>query len=127
MSGSSGWRLSRQLEVLVSELRLDALSLGMVALYRRDMWDRHGVFHIAQMSVAMKVPILVASEQFTLKLMPLHSPQDMGSQLKELSSTVPIAPVEIVQSSSLIVVSFESSTIHHIGTSNRSGSWLLPG
>ena len=119
MNGSSGSRLSPQLEVLVTELQLDASSLAMVALYRRDTWDHHGVFHIAQMSVAMRVPILVASEQFTLKLMPLRSQLDMESQLKELSSIAPIVPVEVVQSSSLIVVSFESSTIHHIVTSRR--------
>jgi len=120
MSGSSGLRLSRQLEVLVSELQWDVLSLAMVASYRRDMWDLQGASHTAQMSVAKRLPILVASELFTLKLMPLPSQLSMESQLMELSSTVPIVPVEVALNSSLILVSFESSTIHHIVTSPRS-------
>lgn len=118
MSGSSGWQLSRRLEELVTELQLEPSSLGMVALYRRDMWDRLGVLHIAQMSVVTNLPILVACALYTLKLMPSHSQLNTASQLRELSSTVPIAPVEIALSSSLILVSFVSSMIPNTETSN---------
>jgi hypothetical protein len=106
MSGSSEWRLSRRLEELVLEHQLDVSSLVMVALYRRDMWDRQGVFHIAQMSVVTRVPILVVSGPFTQRLTPSRSQLDTVSQLKELSSTALTAPVEIALNSSLMLVSF---------------------
>jgi len=104
MNGSSAWQLSPQLEALVKERQLDPSSLKMVGLYRRDTWDRQAAFHIAQMSIAYRVPMEVVSGRFMLKLMPSHSPQDMAFQLMEVLSTVPTAPVEVALSSSSMLV-----------------------
>jgi hypothetical protein len=104
MNGLSGWLLSPQLEALVKERQLDVSSLEMVGLYRRDMWDHRAAFHIASMSVARKVPMEVVSAQFTLKLMPSLSPQDMALRLQEVLSTVPMVPVQVVLSSSSMLV-----------------------
>lgn len=106
MSGSSGWRLSLLLEARALEHQLDLSSVKMVASFRRDMWGYPATYLIAQLSVANQVPMVVVSEQFTLKLMPSLSVRDMESQLRELSSTVPTVPVEVVLSSSLMLVSF---------------------
>lgn len=97
----------------------------MVALYRRDTWDPHGVYHIAQISVAMSLPIVAALGPFMLKLTPLHSQLDTALALRELNSIAPIAPVETALSSSLMLVSFGLSTIPNIGMLPLSGSWEL--
>lgn len=107
MSGLSGWQLSHRLEARAIEHLLDLSSLKMVASFRRDMWGHPAAYLIAQTSVANQVPIVVVSALFTQKLMPSRSPRDMESQLLELISTVPIAPVEIVLDSSLMLVSVE--------------------
>lgn len=104
MSGSSEWQLSPRLGALVRERQLDPSSLKMVGLYRRDTWDLQAALHIAQMSIAYKVPMEVVSGPFTQKLMPSHSPHDTASRLMEVLSTVPIAPVEVVLSSSSMLV-----------------------
>lgn len=104
MSGSSEWRLSRRLEALAKEHQLALSSVKMVGLFRRDTWGHPAAYLIAQLSVANQVPMVVVLERSTLKLTPSLSARDMESQLLELISTVPTAPVEVVLGSSLMLV-----------------------